>query len=292
MIGVLLAAAFVFYYFKPAFTVPMSEQSMFGASGSGLRLPTPTTAQDVLAPSVPGGPQATIDENKSVELTWAPSNDNFGIAGYTVYRNGVSLAITTDTNFRDTNIQPDATYNYAIDAFDQAGNHSAISATLSLTTDALPGSLIFLLPEADTYVNAQSPTVVYGFAESLRADTSPDIHAYLRFNVSGLNGKSIKRARLLLFTKSSAPQGIRVMAVADNNWAESKTTFNYSPAATTEIGVSPAAPADSWIALDVTSYITGEGKFSFAIFDDSMTAISLVSREAGSNAPQLILDLH
>jgi len=49
--------------------------------------------------------------------------------------------------------------------------------------------------------------------------------------------------------------------------------------------------AGSWIELDVTSFITGEGTYGFGITTPNSTAIKMSSRETGTNAPQLILDL-
>ena len=131
----------------------------------------------------------------------------------------------------------------------------------------------------------------YGTSIALRADGSPDVHSYLRFSVSGLGGKTIVRARLLLFANSSLSQGINALAVADNTWGELTTTYNNAPALGNVLATSGAITTGSWVTLDVTSYITGEGTFSFGVNTASSTAISLASRESGANAPQLIIDL-
>jgi acid phosphatase type 7 len=125
----------------------------------------------------------------------------------------------------------------------------------------------------------------------LRMDASPDIHAYLRFIVSGLNGKTIFRARLMLYTKSSAALGLRVMAVADNTWNELDTNYNNAPALGDKVALASQAETASWVEFEVTPYVTGEGRFNFGIITNSITAVSLASRETGANAPQLILDL-
>lgn len=131
----------------------------------------------------------------------------------------------------------------------------------------------------------------YGSSIALRADGSPDVHSYLRFNVSGLNGKTVVRARLLLFANSSLSQGINALAVADNTWGELTTTYNNAPALGSILATSGAITTGSWVTLDITPYITGEGTFSLGVNTASSTAISLASRESGANAPQLVLDL-
>ena len=42
--------------------------------------------------------------------------------------------------------------------------------------------------------------------------------------------------------------------------------------------------------MDLSDYITGEGTYNFGITTSSDKPISLASREAGANAPQLIID--
>jgi hypothetical protein len=117
------------------------------------------------------------------------------------------------------------------------------------------------------------------------------MHSYLRFSVSGLGGKAILRARLLIFANSSLSQGINALAVADNTWGELTTNYTNAPALGNSLASSGAIATGNWVTLDVTSYITGEGTFSFGITTPSSTAISLASRESGANSPQLIIDL-
>jgi hypothetical protein len=158
------------------------------------------------------------------------------------------------------------------------------------STQAQSQSLVFT-PLADTYVNAGSTGTNYGGATTLRADASPDVHSYLRFSVSGLGGKTITRARLLIYANSGLAQGINALAVADNTWGELTTNYTNAPALGNILASSGAIATGSWTSLDVTPYITGEGTFSFGVNTASSTAISLASRESGANSPQLIIDL-
>jgi chitodextrinase len=90
-------------------------------------------------PSTPAGLKATSVTSSSVALSWNASTGGVGgLAGYTVYRNGISLGTTggSTTTFTDSTVQPSTTYSYTVDAFDTAGNHSAQSAALQVTTPA------------------------------------------------------------------------------------------------------------------------------------------------------------
>jgi chitodextrinase len=284
----LMTTVFVLARFQTASTAPVL--TLLNSIPKTTNL---TNMQDTQSPSVPGKLTATNAGDTTVNLAWKASSDNIGVVGYTIYRNGVSIATISgsDLTFRDTAAMPDTTYFYALDAYDQAGNRSAISAHLQVNTLAQPGNQILLQPEEDTYVNADNPSSTYGTAGSLRVDASPDVHAYLRFVVTGLNGKTITRARLMLYTKNGTAQSIQVRAVTGNSWSELGSDYDNAPALGDPLAFSPPANDAAWIAFDLTPYITGEGRFDFGLTTDGTTAVSLASREAGAEAPQLILDL-
>src|SRR5206468_4057299 len=86
---------------------------------------------------VPANLSATSPDVDEVDLTWSPSTDAVGVAGYTVYRDGTLLgAVTGDTtSFGDTSAFPGTSYTYAVDAFDLAGNRSSQSDPSAASTD-------------------------------------------------------------------------------------------------------------------------------------------------------------
>ena len=264
-----------------------------GGNHSPVSDPVVVTTPDVQPPSVPGGLTANASSPTQVDLSWSASTDNVAVTGYTIYRDGTAIATISGStlSYSDTTALPLTTYQYSVDAFDGAGNHSAASDPATATTPDVAASLTFV-PGADTYVNAGSPASNYGSSTSLRADGSPDVHSYLHFNVQGLGGKTIAQARLLIYLTSKANKGIDVETVTDNSWGELATNYNNAPALGGIVASSTSANAGTWVELDVTSYVTGEGTYSFGITTSSSTALSMASRETGANAPQLILSLH
>lgn len=230
----------------------------------------------------------TVDPNShavSITLTTGPTPT-------TLPPTATAQATQTSTATA-TNLPPTATLSATKTAtpLPPTATPRATKTPTKTATPTLTANQTTFLPVADTYVNASSPTSIYGKATALRMDASPNVHTYLRFNVMGLGGKTISRARLMIYTNTSTAKGIRALAVADNTWSESTTNYNNAPALGGQLALSPAAAAATWITLDVTPYITSEGSFNFGIVTDSTTAISLASREAGANAPKLILDL-
>ncbi len=88
-----------------------------------------TTTLDYTAPSIPTGLSAMATTATTVSLSWNASTDNVGVAGYTIYRDGVMLTTVSGStlNYADTFVIAYASHSYTVDAFDAAGNHSARS---------------------------------------------------------------------------------------------------------------------------------------------------------------------
>ncbi len=247
---------------------------------------------DVQPPDSPSGLSTNVAGATHIDLAWQASTDNTGINGYTIYRDGNQLATVSGTTlaYADSTVLPDTTYSYRVDAFDLAGNHSPPSNVVTVTTPSMPSTLTFNV-EADTYVSQSSPDSNYGSASTLRLDASPDIHAYLRFVVSGLAGMSIARARLLLYANEDSSQGIQVQSVAEDTWAERMVTYSNAPTLGGVLANSDPFTAGSWVTIDLTPYITGEGSYSFGITTLSSSALTFPARESGTNSAQLVIDL-
>jgi fibronectin type 3 domain-containing protein len=114
-----------------------SGQNMLAASFTSTALsyyssilPVPDTAP----PSTPGSLTAGSTQPTQAYLEWNASTDNVGVAGYYVFRNGVTVATTAQAFYTDSGLTDAATYSYFVEAFDLAGNMSAPSLTVHVTT--------------------------------------------------------------------------------------------------------------------------------------------------------------
>ena len=174
----------------------------------------------------------------------------------------------------------------------QTSTSTPIATNPPTPTPTTGTASVTFAPVADTYVDSANPTATHGSATTLRLDGSPDVHAYLRFTVSGLSGVTITQVRLLLFANNSDSLGIQALAVADNTWNESIADFSNAPALGSILASSGSFASSVWVTLDVSSYVTGNGTYSFGVTNPSSTAISMASRESGANSPQLIADYH
>jgi hypothetical protein len=138
-------------------------------------------------------------------------------------------------------------------------------------------------------VNESSPTTNYGTLTTLRIDGSPIVRSYLRFTVQGLSG-TVTRATLRIFANSAATAGCVANTVSDNTWTETGINYNNAPPLGSALGSSGPITTGTWISMDVTSYITGNGTYNLALTTPGGTAVSLASRESGTNTPQLIIE--
>jgi chitodextrinase len=71
----------------------------------------------------------------SALLTWDPSTDSDSpVDGYHIYRNGVLVGTSATNSYTDTGLDPSTQYTYTVSAFDPAGNESAQSIPVQVTT--------------------------------------------------------------------------------------------------------------------------------------------------------------
>jgi parallel beta-helix repeat protein len=154
-----------------------------------------------------------------------------------------------------------------------------------LAVSAMPVGASTFTPAADSYVDASVPTANYGTRAYVKADNSPVLRSYLRFNLQGTGGAS--SGVLKLYAESGSSTGVEVHAVASNTWGETTTTNANAPAVGALLGRTGPFTGGTWLSIDVSSAISGDGLVSLAITTPSGTAIKLTSRE-GVNKPQLI----
>ncbi|MEH1012990.1 glycoside hydrolase family 9 protein [Micromonospora sp. CPCC 206060] len=99
--------------------------------------PGPATP-DTTAPTAPGTPVASAVTANGLTLTWGPATDNVGVTGYRVYREAGAtdalLATVTGTTYPVTGLTPATAYQFYVVAVDAAGNASAPSAAVAVTT--------------------------------------------------------------------------------------------------------------------------------------------------------------
>ena len=98
-------------------------------------------SSDTTAPSVPQGMAFGATTQTTVALVWSASTDNVGVAGYSLFRNGASVATVATPGYTFTGLTCGTSYTFALEAYDAAGNTSdGAQASGSTTTAACSGS--------------------------------------------------------------------------------------------------------------------------------------------------------
>ena len=93
-----------------------------------------STVVDTTVPSTPASLTFSGTTATSVNLFWTASTDNVGVTGYNIY-NGTTLLATAATNSAAiTGLAASTAYSFSIKAKDAAGNLSASSNTVNVTT--------------------------------------------------------------------------------------------------------------------------------------------------------------
>jgi chitodextrinase len=97
----------------------------------------------------------------STNLSWTAATDNVGVTGYNVYQNGVQIGTATSISYAVTGLSAATTYAFTIKAKDAAGNLSATSNSVSITTTS----------SALTYCNSKGNSVADEYIGKVQVNT-------------------------------------------------------------------------------------------------------------------------
>ena len=164
------------------------------------------TAGPVIDPGTPSGLIRTNDNIASINLSWTGAEY---ANHYVVYRDGIQIADTVDTEYTDTTATPGAKYIYKVTAYNgtQAGGSASITISTALgaptnLTATLDGNTVILIWEAvsgaDGYYVYRNGMIVGSVASASYTDiltppvsASYAVSAYSGTAVSGLSNAVI-----------------------------------------------------------------------------------------------------
>ncbi|CAC9975006.1 endonuclease [Flavobacterium panici] len=95
-----------------------------------------TPSGDTQAPTTPTSLASTSKTATSISLSWTASTDNVAVTGYDVYANSAYKTTVSSTTATITGLTASTTYSIYVKAKDAAGNASASSNTISVTTNS------------------------------------------------------------------------------------------------------------------------------------------------------------
>jgi large repetitive protein len=179
-----------------------------------------------------------------------------------------------------------------------AGVVGVLATVLALVLIACPGSAHAAVfnPIVDTYTRSDCASCNFGTTNPLREDLyAPNgiSQAYLKFNLQGLQAPVASATLRVLgvATSDGSTAPIQLRSVADTTWTETGMTYKNQPPMGSVVSTSPSFAAGTWVGMNATSLITGNGLVSMGITaSDPNLARKEASREdTGGGAPQLVI---
>ncbi|WP_395856392.1 DNRLRE domain-containing protein [Cystobacter fuscus] len=147
-------------------------------------------------------------------------------------------------------------------------------------------------PHEDSYVSQSEPDRNFGESTALWVDGSPRLESYLKFWPYS-EGLAIRAARLEFTAIEGTSDGPRLYRAGDD-WTESGLTWNNRPPLLGEVlGDLGAIGPNTRVSYDVTSVVTQQQDYSFALLPDSSDGVDFYSNESiqGERFPMLSVSL-
>lgn len=197
-------------------------------------------SSDTVAPSVPTNLAASGTTQTTTNLSWTASTDNVGVTGYDVYRGTTLLGTTAGTSYAVSGLTASTTYSFTVRAKDAAGNISAASSALSVTT---------LAPVADT----TAPTVPTNLVASGTTASATNLSWTASTDNVGVTGYDVYRGTTLLGTTATTSYAVTGLTAA--------TTYSFSVRAKDAAGNVSAASNTVSVTTSTTTitYCTSQG---------------------------------
>jgi lysophospholipase L1-like esterase/chitodextrinase len=130
---------------------------------------------DASPPQAPDNLRLDGTSGSSASFSWDASADDVGVVRYDVYRNQNFLGSTSGTNFTDSGLAPDSSYDYTVKAIDGAGKSSGMSNTLVAQTQPV-------IRDAFSAISATGYNGAGGVARSGAAIVSLDNGDWVRYS--------------------------------------------------------------------------------------------------------------
>ena len=239
-------------------------------------------ATDTQPPTTPTGLTATSATTSSVSLNWAAASDNTAVAGYTAYRNGISLGTTSTTTYNASGLACGTTYTFAVDAYDAAGNRSAktqVNYSTAACTDATAPST----PASLATGGVTPSSVTLSWAASTDNVAVAGYSAFKNVTLQGTTG-STSYTFSGLACGTSYTFAVDAYDAAGNHSAAASLLATTSPCTDTTAPSTPGSLATSavtqtsitlsWAASTDNTAVTGYGAYKNAALQGTTTTTS------------------
>lgn len=214
------------YFTDNRSTIYFDDFSLTGGSGGG--------GGDTTAPSAPTGLTSPSKTDTSVNLAWTASTDNVGVSGYDVYSGTTLAGSTTGTTFTATGLTASTAYSFTVKAKDSAGNVSAASSALNITTNAA--------------TDTTAPSAPTGLTSPSKTDTSVSLSWTASTDNVGVTGYDVYKGATLAGSTTGATTFTATGLIASTAYSftiKAKDAAGNVSAASSALSVTTNAAADT-----------------------------------------------
>ncbi|MCG8607105.1 tandem-95 repeat protein [bacterium] len=187
----------------------------------------------------------------------------------------------------------DGTESFRYTVEDNKGARSNVATVVVTVTPSSNPKIMQLHPTDDAHVKYSKPKNNYGIRSGTRVEAD-EFATYLKFQVNDVDD-SLYSATLRLFVMEGASDGGSTYSVSNNYldtnqpWNENSLTAGNAPLITgLPVAQFGLAVEDSVIEADVTSAISGDGFYSFAISKTTSDRVEYSTKE-GDHPPELVI---
>jgi endonuclease I/chitodextrinase len=125
---------------------------------------------DTVAPTAPTSLIASGTTSTTTNLSWTAATDNTGVTGYDVYQGATFKATVATTTYSVTGLAASTAYSFSVKAKDAAGNVSASSNVVNVTTSAT--SISYCASSGTSTADEKISKVVFGIINNSSVGTA------------------------------------------------------------------------------------------------------------------------
>jgi poly(hydroxyalkanoate) depolymerase family esterase len=220
-LGVFTDTSLALIGFKAATPYVFSLKAVDAAGNVSVASNTATVllqaSVDSTPPTAPSNLTVTNTTDKTISLRWAASTDDVGVVVYQIYTGSTLVGtVPASTSGTISNLQPSTTYTFAVKAVDAAGNVSAASSALTVTTKS--STVVDTTPPSVTLSGSATGTVTAATTLALTATASDDV---------GVTKVEFYDGATLLGSDTAAPYAQSVSVTAASNGMHAFTAKAY-----------------------------------------------------------------
>ncbi|OYU79873.1 MAG: secretion protein [Flavobacterium sp. BFFFF1] len=255
---------------------------------------------DTAAPTAPTTLTASGTTQTATNLSWTASTDNVGVTGYDVYQGATLKATVATTSYAVTGLTAATAYTFSVKAKDAAGNVSAASNTVSVTT--LAGTVTYCTSQGNSTADEKIGKVVFGTI----SNTSTGTAGYENFtaqSTSAVRGTAYTITITPAWTSTVYSEGYAVFIDynQDGDFADAgETVFTKAASTATPASGSITIPGTATlgatrmrVSMKYSGVPTACEAFSYGQVEDYTINITSTAKEIEMNdAPSVTMSLY